>query len=222
MIFLTPRLMARQRGATLVSLMVGMMISLIVVTAMMLVFRSVSQSTVQARRDAHGDDQLTSALLSAGIVLQDAGFGIQSAALGTHLMVVNGALLAANGTLSGNVVASGSPRTGNALLWQQNIGGALQCAGLYSPATGGLQRLQPVACTQLTSSWNTAAWGTSVLADTATAAITLAIDELAAGAACGPFGIPEAAGHVRASLRANNSNGAAFTSSQCLVNFPEP
>jgi len=71
--------MRRQRGATLISLMIGLLISLFGVLAMLSLYRNVVRNAAVATQDANLDGQLAAGLLRAQVELQGAGFGIDDA-----------------------------------------------------------------------------------------------------------------------------------------------
>lgn len=216
----TPALQ-RSRGATLISLMVGMTISMLVVAAMMLVFRNLASTTGGALKDAQYDDSLVAGLLSSGLVLHEAGFGVADARLGTHLIIVRNASLADH-RLQGSAVASGSERSGNLVVWQQALGSSTQCSGLLAPSSGGLVRLQPVDCSH-PGEWASLSWdGLIITRANTTSAITITATELSGTGSCSPFGIATAGGHLRIGLSALNSNGITLTATECLNNFADP
>lgn len=211
----------RARGATLISLMVGMTISMLVVAAMMLVFRNLARTTGEALRDAQYDDSLVAGLLASGLTLHEAGFGVAGARLGTHLIVVRGASM--NGQqLQGSTVISGTERTGNLVIWQQELGNGTQCSGLLAPSSGGLLRLQPTDCSN-PGQWESLNWNSLVMTRALTTeAITITATELPGSSSCAPFGIATAQGHLRIVLSALNSNGIALTAAECINNFADP
>ena len=71
-----------QRGFSLVSLMVGTVVSMIVVVAMVAVYKVTLHLSVSAAQDARSDGQTASALLIAQMALQNAGFGVADAVYG--------------------------------------------------------------------------------------------------------------------------------------------
>lgn len=66
----------RQRGMSLISLMIGMLISMIGVLAGIVLYQNMVKVSLQTRVDAAQDGQLASAMLSLQLELQAAGFGI--------------------------------------------------------------------------------------------------------------------------------------------------
>lgn len=66
----------RQRGQTLISMMVGLIISLLTIAAMLVLYKTMIEVAGNASRAALRDGQVSSALLAAQVELQEAGFGI--------------------------------------------------------------------------------------------------------------------------------------------------
>lgn len=80
-----------QAGMSLISLMIGILISMIGILAGFLLYQNMVKVTLQTRADATQDGQLASAMLSLQLQLQSAGFGIDKAANpGPHLALVSG------------------------------------------------------------------------------------------------------------------------------------
>ncbi|WP_437882450.1 PilW family protein [Pseudomonas sp. LRF_L74] len=69
-----------QRGMTLVSLMIGCVLSMLTILAMLALYKNLIQVAVVATKDANHDGQLASALLVAQLELQGAGFGLEGSA----------------------------------------------------------------------------------------------------------------------------------------------
>lgn len=80
-----------ERGMSLISLMIGILISMIGVLAGIVLYQNMVKVTIQTRTDAAQDGQLASAMLSLQLDLQTAGFGIDKVAKpGPHLVLVAG------------------------------------------------------------------------------------------------------------------------------------
>jgi hypothetical protein len=215
-------------GESLISLMIGLLISVVVALAMLSMFKVASRYGGQAGQDAAADAQLTSALLRSGIAAQDAGFGITTPTLGSHLKVIAGATLTGS-TLSGTA-ASGTG-TGNVVVWAMNTTGTSQCAGLYfknvNDGTGGLYYLGPVACsTGDVSGWNTLTWTSVRWADRPANQSTDAYSQTtisfsADSASCKPFGLDgsSSVGTVMLTISGNSRSAQNLTEKQCLFNF---
>lgn len=206
----------RQRGISLISLMVGLAISMIVILATLMLFQRTMRATTEARRDAQADAQRSSAFLSAGIAVQEAGYWIENAQLGNHLIVLANANLN-NSTLSGNSVGLGN--SGNAVVWTENSTGIERCSALLAPngeGEGGLLKLGPVPCSDATS-FADLTWDAKSLAIFPSAVISI----MAQAADCSPFGVfnETSANKIRLTFSASNSNGVVLNSSSCLLNI---
>ena len=203
-----------QRGLSLVSLMVGITISMLVVVAMLATYKATLAITVDAGQGARSNGQLAAGLLAAQIELQGAGFGVESPAYATNLVVLGGAALGEGLTLEG---ASARPlaSAGNAVVWDSAsaVGGARQC-GLLVFAGGNLTYAR-AACTQA-SGWAPLTWSNAVVL----AEGVQGLDITARAQACRPFGLGSGRGGLVVTLAASNANGVASTHSVCVANFP--
>ena len=223
---LPPPAPLRQRGITLISLMTGLVISMVLVLATLMLFQRMVRATTAARIDAQADAQRTAAFLSAGIAAQEAGYGIDAAQAGTHLVVLEDAKLDGS-TLSGTSVSQGRTpnivdHNGYAVVWAEKATGATGdplCSALLAPSLsdkGGLRKLGPVPCADA-AAFSALAWTALPLSDAPAAPVTITWRE----AACTPFGIAAGTGapeKVLLTLTADNSNGVQLETSQCLAN----
>lgn len=66
----------KQRGLTLISLMIGTAFSMLTILAMLALYKNLIQFSIEATQDANHDGGLASAMLIAQLELQNAGFGI--------------------------------------------------------------------------------------------------------------------------------------------------
>ncbi|WP_052417658.1 PilW family protein [Cellvibrio mixtus] len=82
-----------QKGISLISLMVGLLLAMISILAGMLLYKNIVQSSVQARSDALQDGQIASAMLTLQLELQSAGYGIAKDPTTTHVQLVDGKTL---------------------------------------------------------------------------------------------------------------------------------
>ncbi|CAN5233450.1 hypothetical protein BH10PSE16_BH10PSE16_22970 [soil metagenome] len=221
--------MRQQSGVTLISLMIGLTISMILTVAMLTVFKSVILSTGGARAGASTDEQRTAALLRANLSLQDAGYGIDAPASPHDVLVLSNATLdKTTNRLAGSVAANGT--AGNAVVWSLRPDlVTLQCAGLiYDSATdgtGGLKYLPAQACTAgAAGSWQTLVWAPAVWAvirkDSppefpALSSVTWTLQQTS----CKPFGITATEGSLTLTLNTDNGNGAVLSDTLCLINF---
>ncbi len=130
----------RQRGQSLISMMVGLVISLITIAAMMTLYKTMVEVSSNASRSALRDGQVSAALLSAQIELQSAGFGVPAAdSLNSKLHVRD---------------------AGKELVWRYKADLSASdyvCSGLRLVDGEGLYRFTPKAC----SNAEVAAWDSS-------------------------------------------------------------
>ena len=216
---LPPPAPLRQRGITLISLMTGLAISMVLVLATLMLFQRMVRASTAARMDAQADAQRSAAFLSAGIAVQEAGYGIDAAQADTHLVVLTGAALAGS-ALSGTPAAQGV--IGNAVVWAENATGTPRCSALLAPSgsdQGSLLKLGPVACADA-AAFASLAWIALPLSEAPAAPVAISWQ----AAACSPFGITAGTGanKVLLTLSADNSNGVALETSQCLANVSAP
>lgn len=204
----------RGAGVTLISLLVGMAISMMVILAALGLFQRMVKTTVEARKDAQFNAQRNASFVSAGLLVQSAGFGIVDAVWGKHGMLLQNLVWDAGSLkLTGQNSTDGQ---GNAVVWSDNISGVSQCRLLWSPAqVGGLRMLGPVACTDATN-WASLPWGTPYSLDRVPqGTITLVQSK----ATCAPFGIGPATDQVWLAFNASSSNGQSLSTSVCLTNM---
>lgn len=211
---------ARQRGISLISLMIGLLVSLLAVLGMMALYRTVMHTTTESAAYARLSGDRSAALLAAHGYLQEAGFGIEDAAPGTDVGIC--AASTPGGQLRGGSCAASG--TGAVLLWRVDDG-ALRCAGLHVTAAGGLEYLPPQACGGGLSG---AAWPVAqrrVLFDPGTLAGGFTALELVQEP-CQALGVA-GEGVLRVRMHARHPVGAdaagnesvPVVSSSCLVNF---
>lgn len=112
---------ARQLGVSLISLMVGLLLSMIGILAGLTLYKNIVQTTVQTRSDALQDGQIASALLTLQLELQSAGYGLANDPTKTHVA---------------------RSAAGDAIYWRQNTG-TLQCKGfrIHTSADGLTRQL---------------------------------------------------------------------------------
>lgn len=204
-------------GVTLISLLVGLAISMMVILAALGLFQRMVKTTVDARKDAQFNAQRNASFVSAGLLVQSAGFGIADAVWGTHGLVLTDLKWnAEHNQLTGQNSTNGE---GNAVVWSDNSSGVSLCRLLWAPAQdGGLRILGPVACPNVTG-WASLDWGTPHNLDRAPQG-TITLVQMAA--TCAPFGIGPATEQVRLTFNANSSNGQSLSTSFCLANMKAP
>jgi Tfp pilus assembly protein PilW len=186
---------ASQRGWTLTSLMVGLLVSMLVIIAMLSLYRIVVRMTFDPtygmQPTAAQDRQATTGFLAAQNQLQSAGFGVASAARNTDIVLVSGSTVV-------TIPNTGATVSGTAIYWDSNLNptGTANwvCKGLASqssgtPTTWTLSLVQASGtCNPVSSTWNSASlWTTTtVLASGLPSAITFSAS--ASTGACWPFG----------------------------------
>jgi hypothetical protein len=225
--------MKRQRGISLISLMVGLIVSLTATVGLLSVYRNSLKVTAAASQGTTSDSQLASLLLRTGESMGDAGYGIASAAFGTHIVPISNASMTGSvvtGTTTGNTLTGTTATAGttvNAIVWAMSTSGTTQCAGFYAPTGGGLVYLSPINCSDATS-WNTAGqWNTTPVAAPGYNAVTSTptttaynpITFTVAAQSCAPYGISSTLAAYAVTISTVNSINTAVTSLQCLMNF---
>jgi len=224
----------RSYGMSLISLMIGMLISMIGILAGFILYQNMVKVTLQTRTDAAQDGQLASAMLSLQLELQSAGFGIDKIANpGPHL-----------------TLDAGSPQT---LYWRylndpavptSTICRAFRIQDIENDTKRQLQLLSPIipaSCTlAATLSGLAGGWGEiSVLAEFRKSEEALAVKSFPvititeAVASCFPYGLGQAGNYHMVTIsadgaarRAANDAGEAAPAiapsvySFCIPNIP--
>lgn len=131
----------RQRGISLISLMIGLLISLLAVMGMMALYRTVMHTTAESGVYAQLAGDRSAALLVAHTYLQEAGFGVEDATLGDDLALCGASM--SSGRLAASACTGGG--SGNLLLWRASTHAA-HCAGLHITDAGALEYLSPQSC----------------------------------------------------------------------------
>ncbi|STQ90526.1 hypothetical protein [Iodobacter fluviatilis] len=201
-----------QSGVSLISLLVGITISLITALAMLTLFRHSIRITADTTQISKQDAERTSAMTIAPILLQDAGFGINNARVSDNIIALKGATFSASNKLSGTVAAN--DKTANALVWLRNLGTNFECSALFAAPDKGLLLLGPINCAGLTT-WSTANWATGKpLASLGTFNFLLSNT----AGTCSQFGYASL-GKATITLQSNNAIGQPVSSQSCLSNL---
>ena len=220
-----------QRGETLVSLMLGMLVAMVVALALVSTYKVTSRHSTMAGQDATADAQVSYALIRAGMAAQEAGYGLATAAIGKHITALSNASLTGVGgaTLGGNLAGAGT--TGNnAVVWVLKGSNAVQCAGLlFNNATdgsGGLYYLGPVNCTDASNignltglTWSSSRWVDRPANQSEAAYNQTQISFGVASQTCAPFGLTTSTGKVMFTVSTTNRSGATLQEQNCLLNF---
>lgn len=243
---------SNQRGITLISLMIGLVISMIAVLGMTSLFKTVIKNSVNASKDARITSERAAAFLIADMYLHDAGFGIDTEGdLDTNLLLLKSAVLPSSGKgkLSAgkdpddntivpvpvNIASPGAYKENTTIIWRFKQ--ALpsppdyspepepepHCAGLHTTATG-IYYLNPVKCTDVQSSL-ARTWETQKLVHDLAFEITL---ERKDSGLCSGFGVAGTS-YLSVKLETKHSLGEgddadkiSLSSSTCLLNFSKP
>lgn len=203
----------RQKGMTLVGLMVGLLLSMISIVAAMMLYQNLVKVSIESRTDAAQDGQLASAMLSLQLELQSAGFGITTDDPGTHIQLV-----------------AGPPQT---LYWRYRDGGGYACRGFRIQDIEDSTRRQLQLLTLPAAGCNASGvlsslpnWTvSSVLAEfRASAAANAGLPAIGLSLAvqsCFPYGMGEAANHQMVTVTADNAaRRAAADASATAPNAP--
>lgn len=219
-----------QRGMTLVSLMVGLLLGLLSTVAAMTLFRTVVQNSVSAGTDLAQDTMVSSALLRAQLEVHNAGYGFEPADAHDRLR------LYASASLNGSTV-SGSPvaidpvqKSGNALLWQwfdpdasaseeeESGAGVFRCAGLIA-TSGGLRLLENGDCPDFASP-TSISWSTTTLIPDGRLDENGGVQFAARDDLCSPYGKDQNGRGVLLTMSASNSTATLRSEySLCLPNI---
>jgi hypothetical protein len=224
--------MNQQRGLTLISLMVGLTLSLLTVGAMMAMYRITVGVAADAGRTARFNGEISNALFVAKTKLQAAGFGIDDPTYQADFFVLRDAVLV-SGSLSGTAVAVNTE--GNAVVWAWvDDEGDRQCELLLAPVSVfDLVYVSRRACNSA-ANWASISWGTTpdrLIGDFQHDNAALDLDASIlfevvedADERCRPFGLPnleEGSGSLRVRMTISDGlNAVPQVVSVCLANFP--
>lgn len=214
----------RQAGISLISLMIGLLISMIAVLGMMSLYNTLVKSTVQSTRDARIAGERSAAILVASRQLLGAGYGIDATRNDELLLLTETTLTldGDRGSLTGGSVVVGDGE-GNALIWRARPDGLnTWCSGLYAPPSSeqvGLYLLQPQRCGTVTEPET---WEVRPLFidnnDAADERSRLPITISIKSGDCRVYGIA-GEGSLDVSLDTRDRTGNEVTSTTCLINF---
>lgn len=104
--------MRHQTGATLISLLIGLLISMLCLIGLLSSYRTMAKTGAESRMAATHDTELQNGLTAAQMLVQNAGFGLDG-----------------SNNLSIETIAIGSNNT-SALLWRYKDGSTTTCQGL--------------------------------------------------------------------------------------------
>ena len=195
-----------QKGSTIVSLMVGLVISMLCLISLLTLFKAIVTTSVDSQQNAQQDTQLFNGLTLAQMLAQNAGFGFSS---GTNVLITSSTLALDN---------SISVASQKAVLWRYyttiNTPNTLTCQGIASVLNNNRTKLillKANSCAQ-TSNLDSLTWTVdrvlAILPSASTISFNLTTQT------CTPYGIGTAASHSKLTITANT-----FSFPVCLSNI---
>lgn len=147
----------------MISLLVGMAISVTGIVSMLSLYKNLVQQTVSAARRSDHDGQINAGLLSAQIELQGAGYGIATASgaarSNTDFIVARDVTLDAQLKLHGTALAIGSSEvSGSALIWGDDPTFAAYRCNALVVIGGGITLLRAASGCSAATDWASAQW----------------------------------------------------------------
>ncbi|HMW71731.1 MAG TPA: hypothetical protein PKD17_07925 [Cellvibrionaceae bacterium] len=198
-----------QQGSTLISLLIGMLISLLCIGGSLTLYKNLVRVAAETQSDATYDGQLALSMLTARLELQNAGFGIAGPGT-TH-------------------IATQTNSSSSSLYWRYKIGSQYYCKGLQDIAVGSNRELRLIdastsACTEtaaLTSLTYTNSQTLGEFKNYASPVVSFTVS----AQSCWPYGVGKVAPHYQVVISANtaakqfNSAINASTYTYCLPNI---
>lgn len=212
-----------QSGATLISLLVGMLISMFAVLGALTMYRTVAYQQATGKEMASADTSMTSAVLSLQIDLQSAGFGQTNAATGNDFLLLQNATLV-NGQLAGTQASlSGTEQTGNAVVWGElDDLTTYTCHALLATSSALLVLSVSAGCSSA-ADWASNSWSSGGSIWTPASGADLSSVFSVAKSSCWPYDV---AGNnsdthvlVTVTLPSPSDKLSQRKSTQCLPNF---
>ena len=213
-----------QSGVTLISLLIGLLISMLCMIGLLSAYRTMAKTGADSRIDATHDTQLQNGLIASQMMIQNAGFRLEAgtnAHLATHTFTSIGT---GTGTLT-NV---------SALLWRYKVGSTVACQGLADIADSGKRKLVTLTVSSGcddTAALSTFTWATDKtlarLTDFGVSNAQQVTYAVTTGTDCRPFGSVAAASgkHPQVTLSAKTSSqqhNSALSTIQvpiCILNI---
>lgn len=211
--------MKRQRGTSLISLMVGLAMSMVTTLGLLFAYKGLVTNTKEVAASSQRSNQSAALAVALGRMIQQAGWGQgvtatpPGGAADTDLVLLAGAGVN-QGHLAGTPLSLGIvPQTGNAVVWDTQVNGSQQCSALVV-ISGGLMLLGPVGCSNA-ASWADIDWsaGTPLAPSGSFGALSLS----AARGSCWPYG---GGPGVQSAVVLQVLGLSSSASSYCLSNIP--
>lgn len=224
-----------QRGFNLISLMIGMTLSLISILAMLALYKNMVGISVRSIQDAQQDGQVSAGFLTAQLEMRNAGFGMDLP-ISNSIVLLAGATLSSGTLRADNSYTPPVENTGNALIWVSKASSTAEptCAGLLVQ-NGQLVYLRAANTCRAITDRGTTTWTQTVLVagpknpadDASYGNLQPAAFFKTESALCWPFGKTETLPNrlkviMTASISAKDSAGNAVKSVSeiCLPNLP--
>jgi Tfp pilus assembly protein PilW len=198
-----------QQGSTLISLLIGMLISLLCIGGSLTLYKNLVRVAAETQSDATYDGQIALSMLTARLELQNAGFGIAGPGT-TH-------------------IATQTSGSSNSLYWRYKIGNQFYCKGIRDIAVNGNRELRLIeastnTCTETAALTSLSYSTTQTLGEfknSANAVVSFTVSQQS----CWPYGVGKVAPHYQVVISANtaakqfNSAVNASTYTYCLPNI---
>lgn len=232
-----------QRGVTLISLLVGLVVAMIAVLAMLTLYRTAVQVTTQAEEYARITGDRSAAMVAANRVLQNIGFGVLNAQFDNSAVLQKcGSIALSSGSYQLSGCSSADPGyKPKILIWRYETFGIPTvpptgwCEGLAIDTNGSLLYLRPQNCASL----NITSWAGADVAKlfSSSALVSGVYHEFElSNDSCNPFGIDSVAAAHSISLIAHHpindepltydpsddSSFIPFRMQTCLTNLSAP
>lgn len=202
----TPNL---QHGSTLISLLIGMLISLLCIGGSFTLYKNLVRVASETQSDANYDGQLALSMLTARLELQNAGFGIPAPNT-SHITTQ---------TTSSEV----------SLYWRYKISNQVYCKGLRDIAVGSNRELRLIdastsACTETAALSSLTYTTTQTLGEFKNYSAPV-VGFTVSQQSCWPYGVGKIAQHYQVVVAANsaakqfNSAISASNYTFCLPNI---
>lgn len=203
-----------QKGTTILSLMIGLLISMLCLTALLALFRAVIWNSAEAQQNSQSDTQLLSGLTVIPNYAQNAGYGLSSAGANPNISQVT--------VTSGNSATYASAKVGtNAVVWRYKEGTTVTCQGIVTiedttnnkTSIALVKLVDTTRCpeTDALTSISTTTWTQDRVLATVSGTPTTSFT--VADATCSPYGASTAAAHKKLTVTVGS-----FSFPACLVN----
>ncbi len=198
-----------QQGSTLISLLIGMLISLFCIGGSLTLYKNLVRVAAETQTDATYDGQLALSMLTARLELQNAGFGIPGPGT-TH-------------------IATQTSASNSSLYWRYKIGNQYFCKGLRDIAVGSNRELRLIdastnSCTENVA-LNTLTYTTSQTLGEFKNFANPVVSFAVSARSCWPYGVGKIAPHYQVVISANtaakqfNAAISESTYTYCLPNI---